>query len=271
MTGLNSDGAVGPEDTSGGGFGAPAPLEVKLEIFEGPLDLLLHLIRKNEIEITDIPIIQVTDQYMEYLRFMKELDLDLASDYLVMASTLVHIKSKMLLPPEPVEEDGEAEDPRAELVRQLLEYQKFKHVAEDLRERQRLEQASFPRGGESEFEVEEELLFETSVFDLVAAFKSLLERSGEPETLTIETYRLSVADRVQELMDRLGKIEYLGFSDLFLPKADRHEWIVTFLALLELARVRVIRIVQRGRFAEIGVSRREPPKQEQSTNGSDSA
>ena len=245
-------------------------MTIKLEVFEGPLDLLLHLIRKHEVDVTDIPIVKITEQYMEYLNFMKELDLDLAGDYLVMAATLVHIKSRMLLPPEPRDDEDEAEDPRAELVRQLLEYEKFQRVADELGQRRLVEQASYPSGAPAEFEQQEELLMEASLFDLIAAFKNLLESSDEPTTLSIETYRLSVADRIQGLMEELERTDRLSFSELFLADASRHHWIVTFLALLELARLRVISLTQRGRFGDLGISRRQVVEEEGAEHGSDS-
>jgi segregation and condensation protein A len=239
------------------GPGGEDQLKLKLAVFEGPLDLLLHLIRKQEIDIADIPIVQITEQYMQYLAFMKELDLDVAGEYLVMASTLVHIKSKMLLPVEPEAEDEQAEDPRAELVRQLLEYEQFRHAAEELRTRRLLEQAQYTRGGPSEFDQEEELLLEASLFDLMAAFRELLATVDEPQVLAIESYRVSVADRVQQLMEDLLEKRRFSFRELFPSEMDRHHWIVTFLALLELVRLRQIVLMQRGRLGPIEIVRLE--------------
>jgi len=221
-----------------------APLTVRLPVFEGPLDLLLHLIRKHEIDIRDIPIIQIAEQYIEYLNLMKELNLDLAGEYLVMAATLIHIKSKMLLPVEVSEEEEEEQDPRADLVRQLLEYEKFKRAADVLYERERVERASHARGADPEFESEEDVFYEASLFDLVAAFKLLLEERKRVQPFTIEAYTLSVADRTQQ-------------RDLFRVEASKQEWIVTFLALLELARMGTVRILQRATFGDIVLQRRE--------------
>jgi segregation and condensation protein A len=268
LTTPKMDGAADSNPPSNGGSGPPAPLQLKLDVFEGPLDLLLHLIRKSEIDVTDIPIIEVTKQYMEYLDFMKQLDLGLAGDYLVMAATLIHIKSKMLLPPEPVEDEEEVEDPRAELVRQLLEYEKFQQLAEDLRERRQVEQASYPSGAPPEFETEDELLVKASLFDLVAAFKELLEQSGKPEVMEIETYRISVADRLQELIELVTQAGNLDFHELFVPEGTKHEWIATFLALLELARLQMIRIVHNTTTRRLGIVRREPEETDETHYGS---
>jgi len=234
-----------------------APLTVRLPVFEGPLDLLLHLIRKHEIDIRDIPIIQIAEQYIEYLNLMKELNLDLAGEYLVMAATLIHIKSKMLLPVEVSEEEEEEQDPRADLVRQLLEYEKFKRAADVLYERERVERASHARGADPEFESEEDVFYEASLFDLVAAFKLLLEERKRVQPFTIEAYTLSVADRTQQLADEIERSGSLGFRDLFRVEASKQEWIVTFLALLELARMGTVRILQRATFGDIVLQRRE--------------
>lgn len=238
----------------------PGQLTVRLPTFEGPLDLLLHLIRKHELDIRDIPIVLVTEQYIEYLNLMKELNLDLAGEYLVMAATLIHIKSRMLLPQEPAGESGEEEDPRAELVRQLLEYEKFKRVADILYEKDRVERATHPRGAAPEFEVEEDVLVEASLFDLVAAFKDLLDdRKRSKPHIVMGGPETSVAERVAELLALIATRPRLEFRELFTYDSSREGWIVTFLAVLELARAQAVRILQRVARGELVLERREPP------------
>ncbi len=229
-----------------------SPLSVKLEVFEGPLDLLLHLIKKNEIDIYDIPIAVITRQYLEYLEMMKNLNLDVAGEFLLMAATLLHIKSKMLLPPSE-EEAGEGEgeeneeDPRAELVRRLLEYQKFKEAASDLSQGLLLDREVFARHffGEALFEeAEEVLLGEVSLFDLMEAIKKVLQGVPPEEFQEITVDHLTIKDRIQEVMETLWEKENLAFPELFSPQAPRKEIILTFLAILELLRLRMIRIYQ---------------------------
>jgi segregation and condensation protein A len=227
-------------------------LSVKLEVFEGPLDLLLHLIKKNEIDIYDIPIAVITRQYLEYLEMMKTLNLDVAGEFLLMAATLLHIKSKTLLPPSE-EEAGEGEgeesqeDPRAELVRRLLEYQKFKEAASDLSHGPLLDREVFVRqffGEEVCEEPGEILVGEVSLFDLVEAIKKVLQGIPPEEFQEISVDHLTIKDRIQEIMERLWEKENLAFAELFSSYAPRREIIITFLALLELLRLRMIRVYQ---------------------------
>ena len=230
--------------------------EVKLDIFEGPLDLLLYLIRKNKIDIYDIPIALITEQYLQYLGVMKSLSLDLAGEYLVLASTLVHIKSQMLLPT-PVPEGEEEIDPRAELVRQLIDYQVFKDAAAALEGRPMLERDLFKRGDHTEEGLdsgdEQERFEETSVFALIEAFGRMVARMDETQQLQIDMEKISLADRINEIMERLAREGSLSFDDLMGRQGDRRRLIYTFLALLEMVRMRMIRIYQRRPFGAIRV------------------
>ncbi|MCX7635214.1 MAG: segregation/condensation protein A, partial [Syntrophales bacterium] len=192
--------------------------EVKLDIFEGPLDLLLYLIRKNEIDITDIPIALITQQYLEYLEMMKALNLDLAGEYLVLASTLLHIKSRMLLPTADPEDGAEEEGPRRELVEQLLEYQAVKEAALALDSRAVLERDVFKRGkrledGEAADEAEE--MVEIGIFELVEAFQRCLNRLVPPGSISIEMERITMAERLEDILARPSNEGEVMFFDLF--------------------------------------------------------
>src|SRR4030042_1515797 len=194
---------------------------IKLDIFEGPLDLLLYLIKKNEIDIYNIPVALITEQYLQYLKMIKSLNLDLAGEYLVMAATLIHIKSRMLLP-EPEEPEGEKEDPRAELVRQLLEYQAFKEAAANLSQRPILERDVFTRAAFLPEELEklppgEEDLIEVSIFELIEAFHRLVSRIDRTELLEIDLEKMSVTDIINDILERLSneKNLTLNFTTFF--------------------------------------------------------
>jgi segregation and condensation protein A len=227
----------------------------KLPVFEGPLDLLLHLIKENKIDIYDIPIAYITQQYMEYLELMKELNLEIAGEYLVMAATLIHIKSKMLLPTDEEEPKEPAEDPRAELVKRLLEYQTFKEASTHLRKREEIWKnvfrRSFPEKGDFDFEPES-LLFEVNLFDLITAFKSLLEKAPE-QVIEITRETLTVADRINFIMEQLEKEDGIRFQDLFKEGFTRLSLIVTFLALLELIRLGLVKAYQEKAFGIIWI------------------
>ncbi|MFZ3156360.1 MAG: segregation/condensation protein A [Smithella sp.] len=230
---------------------------VKLDIFEGPLDLLLYLIKKNEIDIYNIPIALVTEQYLQYLKIIKELNLDLAGEYLVMAATLIHIKSRMLLPP-PDEPEEEEEDPRAELVRQLLEHKTFKEAAENLKERPLLERDVFTRAALLPEEVEkttteEEELIEVSVFELIEAFHRVVSQLDRKELLEIDLEKLSLTDIINEIMDQLSVTKSSTFEDLLQGKRDRRRIIYTFLAILELIKLRMIKAYQTSIFGVIRI------------------
>lgn len=230
---------------------------IKLDIFEGPLDLLLYLIKKNEIDIYNIPIALITEQYLGYLKMIKELNLDLAGEYLVMASTLIHIKSRMLLPvPEEPEEDEE--DPRAELVRQLIEHKKFKDIAESLAGRPLLERDVFTRTAVLPEAIEkptadEEELIEASVFDLIEAFHRMISQMDKKVLLEIDLEKLSLTDIINDVMDKLSVTRSLTFDDLLKEKRDRRRIIYTFLAILELIKLRMIKAYQTSMFGVIRI------------------
>lgn len=230
--------------------------EIKLDIFEGPLDLLLYLIRKNEIDIYNIPIALITEQYLSYLDLMRSLNLDLAGEYLVLASTLVHIKSKLLLPPAEGEgEEEEGEDPRKELVRQLLEYQAFKEAALHLDERPLLERDVFTRGALAEAPVssgeEEEEMTEVDIFELVSAFRRIIAGLDLREDLEIDAEKMSLTDRINEILEKLSEQGQITFAELLGDRVDRRRIIYTFLAILELMKLRMIRAYQSGPFGAI--------------------
>lgn len=231
---------------------------IKLDIFEGPLDLLLYLIKKNEIDIYNIPVALITEQYLQYLKMIKSLNLDLAGEYLVMASTLIHIKSKMLLPEPEEPEEEEEEDPRAELVRQLLEYQAFKEVATNLGERPILERDVFTRAAFLPEETEkstatEEELIEVSIFELIEAFHRLVSRIDKKELLEIDLEKMSLTDIINDIMERLANEKNLTFDELLGEKKERWRIIYTFLALLELVKLRMVKAYQTSAFGVIRI------------------
>jgi segregation and condensation protein A len=237
---------------------------VRLTNFEGPLDLLLHLIKKNEVSIHDIPIALITQQYLDAIQLMQELDLDVAGDYLVMAATLIHIKSKMLLPrPETAAGvDGDEEDPRDALVRRLLEHQKFKAAAGLLHEREELRSAQWarPDGAVAHIagdDYEPEL--EVDLFSLLTAFQSVVERAKQRPKVLLPPEQMPVEVRMDQLLARLSETEAMGFEDLFADVNDRGGLIVTFLALLEMIRLKLVRVFQAGSFGPIRVYKRPRP------------
>jgi segregation and condensation protein A len=238
---------------------------VTLEGFEGPLDLLIHLIRKNEMNVYDIPIALITEQYLRYIELMQELNLDVAGEFLVMAATLIHIKSRMLLPrPDPEQEDGEeAEDPREALVRRLLEHEKYKAAAELLHERETIRSAQYTRPEASvaaaagdEYEPE----LEVDLFSLLTAFRGVLERASRKPHMVLPPEQISIEHRIDQLLARLSETEACGFEDLFADgDGSRPFMIVTFLALLEMIRLKLIRVFQSGGFGAIRVYKRARP------------
>jgi segregation and condensation protein A len=228
---------------------------VRLEMFEGPLDLLLHLIHKNELDITNIPIALITEQYLEYLKLMRVLNLDIAGEYLLMASTLLYIKSKTLLPPSSEEEEEAGEDPRAELVRRLLEYQKYKEAASQLEQRPLLDRDVFIRSIPMEFEDAEEEKVEVSLFELLEAFCKILERVKAEEFHEVILDRVSVEEKFQEILSLLQKEKRsMAFNHLFPEQASRRVIIITFLAILELVKMKLVRIFQLAPFETIRLS-----------------
>ena len=227
----------------------------RLEGFEGPLDLLLHLIQKNELDILNIPIALITEQYLEYLQLMKVLNLDVAGEYLLMASTLLHIKSKMLLP-KSSEREEEEEDPRAELIRRLLEYQKYKQAGGELEKRPMLDRDVFIRLMPAEpEEVPEEERIEVNLLELLEAFRQVLERVKTETVHEVILEQLSVEDKIQEILTLLERENRsLTFHRLFPEQASRRVVIITLLAILELVKMKRIRIFQLAPFETIRVS-----------------
>ena len=233
---------------------------VRLQNFEGPLDLLLHLIKKHELDIYDIPIALVTQQYLDYLDLMQDLNLDIAGEFLVMAATLIHIKSRMLLPrPDPTQEDP-AEDPREALVRRLLEHQKFKAAAELLHEREIQRSAQWGRPDSRVAEVSgeaEDPEIEVDLFSLMTAFRQVLERARQRPRVPLPPEQISIETRIEQLMARLSETEACGFEQLFADVQTRAGMIVTFLALLEMIRLKIVRVFQQGNFGPIRVYKRQ--------------
>ena len=237
---------------------------VRLVNFDGPLDLLLHLIKKNEVNIYDIPIALITQQYLDALHLIEELDLDVAGEFLVMAATLIHIKSKMLLPrPETAAGvEGEEEDPRDALVRRLIEHQRFKAAAGLLHEREQVRAAQWQRPDErvaaiagDDYEPE----LEVDLFSLLTAFQAVVERAKHRPKYLLPPEQISVETRIDQLLGRLSEHEACGFEDLFADVADRAGLIVTFLALLEMIRLKLVRVFQAGSFGPIRVYKRPRP------------
>jgi segregation and condensation protein A len=236
---------------------------VRLDEFEGPLDLLLHLIKKSEINIYDIPIAVITKQYLEYISLMKYLNLDVAGEFLVMAATLIHIKSRMLLPDdsEGDEEDDSGEDPRAELVRRLLEYKQFKEAAGELVQRGQQWREVFGRPAFLEAERprlpedEDDTTLDLTLFDLVDAFQDIIQRTPVKALVEVTADHLTVKDRMNHILERLDCESAVPFETLFHPEEGRMVVIVTFLGLLELIRIKLVRAYQSEAFGSILVSR----------------
>ena len=219
--------------------------KVQLEIFEGPLDLLLHLIKKNEVSITDIPIATITEQYLATMELMQSLNLDMAGEFLVMAATLIHIKSRMLLPAgdeEPDEDEGV--DPRAELIKRLLEYQRYKDAAAELEQREVLTRDVFVRASAPVEEAGPREFREVSVFELLGALKRVIDRLPKDTVHEVTLEKITVREKMALLLDTLRNTSRVLFESLFAGVKTRIEIIVTFLAMLELVKVRAIRIFQ---------------------------
>jgi segregation and condensation protein A len=235
---------------------------VRLANFEGPLDLLLHLIKKHEVSVYDIPIALITQQYLEYLGLMRELDLEVAGEFLVMAATLIHIKSRLLLPrPAPDQEDA-LEDPREALIQRLIEHQKFKFAAELLHEKETVRSAQWIRpdervAGLAGEEYEPEL--EVDLFSLLSAFRAVVERAKRRTDVLVPAEQISIEARIEQLLARLSETEACGFEGLFADASTRADLIVTFLALLEMIRLRLVRVFQPGAAGEIRVYKRARP------------
>ena len=235
--------------------------KVKLEVFEGPLDLLLYLIKKDELEIHDIPMEKITSQYVQYLELMKMLDLNVAGEFLVMAATLMMIKSRMLLPVEDRPElEEEEEDPRWDLVRQLVEYKKFKDAALHLESLELRREDIFGRDGAEAVLGEQSsdvALHDVGLFDLISAFSEALKKVKSEELREIFAERFTVAEKIETLGDRLRREGRFSVSRMFEGMRSRHEIACTFLALLELIRLNQARAVQKETYGEIYIERAE--------------
>ncbi len=220
--------------------------KVKLEIFEGPLDLLLHLIKENEVDIYDIPISTITAQYLEYIEIMKTLDLEVAGEFLLMAATLIHIKSKMLLPfsEEADEAEEEGGDPRQELVRRLLEYQKYKEAAAQLEQMRILGRDTFTKGQMPTEGLEEGGLVNLSLFDLLEALKEVLAKAPKTIGFDVTLENITIADRINFIMEILSNGKSITFFSIFQSGSSRAMIVTTFLAMLELTKMKMIRIYQ---------------------------
>lgn len=236
--------------------------KIHLDKFEGPLDLLLYLIKKNDIDICDIPIALVTEQYMQYIEMMKMLDLDIVGDFLVMAASLMQIKSRMLLPPDPLAQ-GEQEDPRSELVRRLEEYQQFKAVAETLKNKELHRQDLFPRTVDEEKlnelkEDAQEVFIEATLFDLINALSHAISHVPQKKDYEIVKEEYTVEMKIHDLLHLLLDNSRMSLMDLFKKTSSKVEAICTFVAVLELIRQKEIVVVQRRQFDDIEILRNTP-------------
>ena len=229
--------------------------KVKLEVFEGPLDLLLYLVKRDEIDIYDISLERITRQYLEYLQAFKELKIDIAGEFVVMAANLIYLKSRSLLPldQQPPEEDAEEDDPRWDLIRQLIEYKKFKEAAEQLYARAVQQEKIFTRDGGAIVEAPLRLA-EVGIFQLIHAFQNVIKRVEARENLAeIFGERFTVSEKIDIILQRVANGS-IRFFELFGDTASRVEVVVTFLALLELIRLKQVRVIQRDLFGEIEIA-----------------
>ncbi len=242
--------------------------QIKLEIFEGPMDLLLHLIKKHELDIYSIPIALITQQYLEYIELMKNLDMEIAGEFLVMASTLTHIKSRMLLPPsENPDADEDGIDPQAELIRRLLEYKSFKDAAGSLEQREEQWSQVYTRPSEAAPEVpadDEPLLFDFHLFDLLAALKDVMARMPEA-SFEITAEAVSITEKISHILSRLELTDSVLFVDLFEGTSSKAQVIGTFLALLELIKTRVVKAFQIEQFGAIRIMKAVNDHQDRDT------
>lgn len=236
--------------------------KVKLEVFEGPLDLLLYLIKREEVDIYEVSIERITSQYLEYMEAFQALNIELAGEFIVMAANLLYIKSRTLLPKDQqmAEEDAEEDDPRWELIRQLIEYKKFKEAAAQLRERERLLEALFPRGPSPADAAEADATLgieEVGIFDLIHAFQRVLKRAAarREDLREIFAENFTVADKIDSLLRLTEPGTPLRFEECFPEMASRAEIVATFLALLELIRLKQLRVRQEAAFGEIWIER----------------
>jgi segregation and condensation protein A len=255
-------GAEGPADPRTGAValeGDPRRLPVELAVFRGPLDLLLHLVRVNQVDIYDIPIVEIARQYDQHLELMRQLDLNVAGEFLVMAATLAYIKSRMLLPQRPSEDGEEPEDPRQPLTEMLLEHQRFLLAAESLGARADVQERVWTRPEDDREDLQDEMTLEVSLFDLARVFRRLMEEVVARRGIELEPDGISVEERMGQLLDRLDAERMLPFTELFPREAPKRDLIVTFLAVLELLRLGMVRAWQSRRFGEIRVARGDRP------------
>jgi segregation and condensation protein A len=231
----------------------PYALQVFLEAFEGPLDLLLYLIRRQNIDVLDIPIAEITKQYVQYIEMMHELQLELAGEYLLMAAMLAEIKSRMLLPRPQTDDEEEEEDPRAELVRRLQEYERFKKAAQDISDLPRLERDTFIADAEAPERKIVTQLPDVTLKELLLAFHDVLKRAEMFSNLHLQREPLSVRQRMSEILARINASAFTGFADLFDPEEGRMGVAVTFIAVLELLRETVIEVVQAEEYSPLHV------------------
>jgi len=234
--------------------GMATPYKIQIPMYEGPLDLLLDLIRKQEINIHDIPIAKITTQYLEYLHKLDELNIDVSADFIYMAATLIYIKSKMLLPPDPLAGSEGQEDPRAELVQRLAEHEKFKNAAQLLYQKQQIEEHVWSKPDKSLYEgeaAEGEIV--VSLVDLIKMFQQVLERRKEVSRIELQHEQFTVAQMIAQLRAQLVASENgtLSLIQFFEACASRHAMIVAFLALLEMVRLQAVLLVQEKQFGEI--------------------
>ncbi len=232
--------------------------KVKLDVFEGPLDLLLYLIQKEEVDIYDIPISKITDQYLEYLELMQLLDLNIAGEFLVMAATLMHIKSKMLLPPDQTDQEEAEEDPRAELVRRLLEYKKFKEAASELSQMESHQKHFFARVGSGvKFEEakSKDEFFEASLFDLITAFTKVLKDIPKETFYQVIKDEFTVSEKIHDILHMIVEKNTIFFTELFKAAKNKFEIVTIFLALLELIKLKEVMVRQAAPFSEIEIIR----------------
>jgi segregation and condensation protein A len=229
-------------------------MKIRLDIFEGPLDLLLYLIKKDHLNVYDIPISSVVDQYLQFLELMKFLDINIASEYMVMAATLINIKSKTLLPKEPVPQEPEG-DPREELVKKLLEYEKFKEAAQFLKEKEK-ERLKYVTRITQELE-QKEVYLEASIFDLISAFKNALKEVPRDIFFEIVKDEFTVEQKIHDLLHMFLAKETVALEELFSKALSKLEVVVIFLAILELIRLREIIAVQKVLFGQILLARRQ--------------
>ena len=251
-------------ELSGNGNGHATALSFKLDVFEGPLDLLLFLIRKDEIEITDIPIARITDEYLKMLKLMQWCDLEIAGEFIVMAATLLRIKSAMLLPRDPDEDDEE--DPREELVAALLEYKKFKEGAAVLNKREDEERLVFARSdfADGPMPTKSRFVMDSTLYDLLAAFQDVVSRIEHETQHNVAIAEQTVEERIAELDSMLDEKESLEFANLFAGLAARWLVVVTFLAILEMVRLRRITVSQNRAFGELILIRVNTPTETES-------